>query len=90
GDSLAGTFSALGTMMALHARARTGRGQVVDTAIYEAVLALMESLLPEWEIARSRRERTGAVLPGVAPSNAYPTAEGADVIIGANRDTVFA
>lgn len=90
GDSLAGTFSALGTMMALHARSRTGRGQVVDTAIYEAVLALMESLLPEWEIAGLRRERTGAILPGVAPSNAYPTAEGADVIIGANRDTVFA
>lgn len=90
GDSLAGTFSALGTMMALHARSRTGRGQVVDTAIYEAVLALMESLLPEWEIAGSRRERTGAVLPGVAPSNAYPTADNADVIIGANRDTVFA
>ena len=90
GDSLAGTFSALGTMMALHARARTGRGQVVDTAIYEAVLALMESLLPEWEIAGSRRERTGAILPGTAPSNAYPTADGADVVVGANRDTVFA
>ncbi|TQM06289.1 CaiB/BaiF CoA transferase family protein [Pseudonocardia kunmingensis] len=90
GDSLAGTFSALGTMMALHARSRTGRGQVVDTAIYEAVLALMESLLPEWEIAGSRRERTGAILPGTAPSNAYPTADGADVVVGANRDTVFA
>ncbi|MFC7344398.1 CaiB/BaiF CoA transferase family protein [Saccharopolyspora griseoalba] len=90
GDSLAATFSALGAVMALHARQRTGRGQVVDTAIYEAVLAFMESLLPEWEIAGYRRERTGSVLPRIAPSNAYPTADGAEIIIGANRDTVFA
>lgn len=90
GDSLAGTFSALGAVMALHARQRTGRGQVVDTAIYEAVLALMESLIPEWEIAGFRRERSGSTLPGVAPSNSYPTADDAEIIIGANRDTVFA
>ncbi|MBQ0924559.1 CaiB/BaiF CoA transferase family protein [Saccharopolyspora endophytica] len=90
GDSLAATFSALGAVMALHARNRTGRGQVVDTAIYEAVLAFMESMLPEWEIAGYQRERTGSVLPRIAPSNAYPTADGAEIIIGANRDTVFA
>lgn len=90
GDSLAGTFSALGAVMALHARHRTGRGQVVDTAIYETVLAFMESLLPEWEIAGRRRERTGSILPKIAPSNAYPTADGAEILIGANRDTVFA
>ncbi|TDC92603.1 CoA transferase [Saccharopolyspora aridisoli] len=90
GDSLAATFSALGAVMALHARNRTGRGQVVDTAIYEAVLAFMESLLPEWEIAGYQRERSGSVLPRIAPSNAYPTADGAEIIIGANRDTVFA
>jgi formyl-CoA transferase len=89
GDSLAGTFAALGTVMALFARQSTGRGQVVDSAIYEAVLAMMESLLPEWEIGGMRRERTGAVLPGIAPSNVYPSAEGADVLIAANRDTVF-
>jgi formyl-CoA transferase len=89
GDSLAGTFAALGTVMALLARERSGRGQVVDSAIYEAVLALMESLVPEWEITQSRRERTGSVLPGVAPSNVYPTADGADILIAANRDTVF-
>ncbi|WP_406689464.1 CoA transferase [Saccharopolyspora sp. ID03-671] len=89
GDSLAATFSALGAVMALHARNRTGRGQVVDTAIYEAVLAFMESLIPEWEVAGYRRERTGSVLPRIAPSNAYPTADGAEIIIGANRDTVF-
>lgn len=89
GDSLAGTFSALGAVMAVHARERTGRGQVVDTAIYEAVLGFMESLIPEWELAGSRRERTGSVLPKIAPSNAYPTADGAEILIGANRDTVF-
>ncbi len=89
GDSLAGTFAALGTLVALHARQTTGRGQVVDSAIYEAVLALMESLLPEWELAGYERQRTGAILPNVAPSNVYPTADGLDVLIAANRDTVF-
>ena len=89
GDSLAGTFAALGAVMALFARQTTGSGQVVDSAIYEAVLAMMECLLPEWEIGGIRRERTGAVLPGLAPSNVYPSAEGAEVLIAANRDTVF-
>ncbi|MPZ63962.1 MAG: CoA transferase [Pseudonocardiaceae bacterium] len=89
GDSLAGTFAALGTVIALFARESTGRGQVVDSAIYEAVLAMMESLLPEWEIANTRRERSGAVLPGIAPSNVYPSADGAEVLIAANRNTVF-
>jgi len=88
GDELAGTFAALGTMIALHARRRTGRGQVVDAALYEAVLAMMESLLPEWEIAGYQRERTGAVLPNVAPSNVYPTKDGS-VLIAANQDSIF-
>ncbi|MEU8079644.1 CoA transferase [Catellatospora citrea] len=89
GDSLAATYAAYGTLAALHARERTGRGQVVDSAIYEAVLAMMESLLPEWAVAGYQRERTGAVLPNVAPSNAYPTADGTEVLIAANQDTVF-
>ncbi len=89
GDSLAGTFAALGTLIALHARERTGRGQVVDAAIYEAVLAFMESLLPEWELAGYQRERTGSVLPNVAPSNIYPTRDGELVLIAANQDSVF-
>ncbi|MFB7336189.1 CaiB/BaiF CoA transferase family protein [Streptomyces adustus] len=89
GDSLAGMFAALGTVMALYSREHTGRGQVVDSAIYEAVLALMEAVLPEWELTGSRRERTGSVLPGVAPSNVYPTRDGSAVLIAANRDTVF-
>lgn len=89
GDSLAATYAAYGTLAALHARERTGLGQVVDSAIYEAVLAMMESLLPEWAVAGYQRERTGAILPNVAPSNAYPTADGSDVLIAANQDTVF-
>ncbi|GAA2727402.1 CoA transferase [Actinocorallia aurantiaca] len=88
GDELAGTFAALGTLVALHARARTGKGQVVDSALYEAVFALMESLIPEWELAGYQRERTGSVLPNVAPSNVYPTSDG-PVLIAANQDTVF-
>ncbi|WP_254206456.1 CaiB/BaiF CoA transferase family protein [Nocardia alni] len=89
GDSLAGTFAALGAVMALLNRERTGRGQIVDSAIYEAVLALTESLIPEWELTGFRRERTGSILPGVAPSNVYQCADGAQVLIAANRDTVF-
>jgi succinyl-CoA---D-citramalate CoA-transferase len=89
GDALAATFAALGTLVALHARQRTGRGQVVDSAIYEAVLALMESLLPEWELAGYQRERTGSVLPNIAPSNVYPTSDGELILIAANQDSVF-
>lgn len=89
GDSLAATFAAMGAILALRARDASGRGQVVDSAIYEAVLALMESVLPEWELAGHQRQRTGSVLPGVTPSNVYPTADGEEVLIGANRDTVF-
>jgi formyl-CoA transferase len=89
GDSLAATFATLGTLVALHNRGRTGRGQVVDAAIYEAVLALMESLLPEWQVAGYQRERTGTTLPNVSPSNAYPTADGEMVLVAANQDSVF-
>ena len=89
GDSLAATFATLGTLVALHNRGRTGRGQVVDAAIYEAVLALMESLLPEWQVAGYQRERTGATLPNVSPSNVYPTADGEMVLVAANQDSVF-
>src|SRR5690606_2419027 len=74
--SLAAAFARIGTLVALHHRDRPGRGQVVDSAISEAVLALMESLVPEWQLAGYQRERTGSVLPNVAPSNVYPTADG--------------
>lgn len=89
GDELAAVFACIGTLVALHHRDRTGRGQVVDSAIYEAVLGMMESLIPEWQIAGYRRERTGSTLPGVAPSNIYPTASGAMVLVAANQDSVF-
>ncbi len=89
GDSLAATFATLGTLVALHQRERSGTGQVVDSAIYEAVLAMMESLVPEWSVAGYERERTGSVLPNVAPSNAYPTADGEMILVAANQDSVF-
>jgi succinyl-CoA---D-citramalate CoA-transferase len=89
GDALAATFATLGTLVALHARQSTGRGQVVDSAIYEAVLALMESLLPEWSLAGYQRERTGSVLPNIAPSNVYPTSDGELILIAANQNSVF-
>ena len=89
GDSLAGLHAALGTMMALHARHRSGRGQIVDAAIYESVLSVMENLITEYGLTGYVRERSGSVLPGIAPSNAYPTRDGALVVIGANQDTLF-
>lgn len=88
GDTMTGTFAALGAMMALRALDQTGRGQVVDAAIYESVLAFMESLIPEYALAGHTRERSGGILPKVAPSGVYPARDGL-VIIGANQDTVF-
>ncbi|HTZ09384.1 MAG TPA: CoA transferase [Acidimicrobiales bacterium] len=90
GDSLAAMFAVIGALAALHERARSGRGQEVDVALYEAVAALMESSLADAEVAGVVRGRSGGVLPGVAPSNAYPTADGAEVLIAANADGVFA
>ena len=89
GDSLSGLNAALGVMMALHARQRTGRGQVVDAAIYESVLSVMENLITEYDLTGYIRERSGAVLPGIAPSNVYPTLSGELILIGANQDTLF-
>ncbi|ALL11953.1 CaiB/BaiF CoA transferase family protein [Caulobacter henricii] len=89
GDSLSGLNAALGVMMALHSRDRTGRGQVVDAAIYESVLTVMENLITEYDLTGYVRERSGAVLPGIAPSNVYPTRSGELILIGANQDTLF-
>lgn len=90
GDSLAAVFGCMGCLMALHARERTGRGQIVDSAIYESVLAMMESLIPEYDLAHYIRERTGPILPNVAPSNVYPTLDGQMILIAANQDAMFA
>lgn len=88
GDSLAATFACIGALSALHYREQTGRGQMVDSAIYEAVLNMMESLITDYDKRGFIRERTGAILPNVAPSNVYPTKDGL-VLIAANQDTVF-
>jgi succinyl-CoA---D-citramalate CoA-transferase len=89
GDSLAATFATVGALTALHQRSRSGAGQQVDIGIYEGVLALMESMLPEYQFTGSIRERTGNILPNVAPSNIYPTADGGWIAIGANADAIF-
>ncbi len=99
GDALAGVFTALGVVMSLLERERSrgrngngdgnGRGQVVDVAIYEAVLTLMESLLPDYHVGNHTRGRSGSVLPNVAPSNLYETADGVMVLIAANADAPF-
>ncbi len=88
GDSLAATYGALGALSALHERERTGLGQIVDSALYEAVLQVMESLIPEYTVAGMTRERSGAFLPGIAPSNVYACRDG-DYLIGANQDGIF-
>jgi formyl-CoA transferase len=90
GDSLAAMHAVMGITMALHERARTGRGQVIDAALYESVLAVMENLVTEYDITGYVRERSGSVLPGIAPSNAYPCAGGELILIGGNGDTVYA
>ena len=89
GDSLAATFATIGALSALHHRDRTGQGQVVDSAIYEAVLGMMESLVTEYQQTGYVRERTGSILPNVAPSNLYPTSADKMILIAANQDTVF-
>lgn len=90
GDQLSGLFAAFGTVAALRQVERDGRGQVVDIALYEAVFALTESLLADYALTGHVRTRSGGTLPGVAPSNAYPTADGRMVVIAANADGIFA
>jgi len=89
GDSLAAVHACIGTLAALHHRERSGAGQVVDSAIYESVLSMMECLVTEFDQLGHVRERSGPILPRIAPSNVYPTRDGI-VMIGANQDTVFA
>lgn len=89
GDTLAATYGCMGALAALHQVRETGRGQVVDSALYEAVLQVTESLLPDYGASGHMRTRSGSILPGIAPSNAYPCSDG-DIVIGANQDKVFA
>ncbi len=89
GDSLAAMYGAMGALLALHSRHQTGRGQVVDVALYEAVFSLMESMLPEFAMTGFVRERSGASLPGIVPSNTYLCSDRQYVVIGANGDSIF-
>jgi crotonobetainyl-CoA:carnitine CoA-transferase CaiB-like acyl-CoA transferase len=88
GDTLAATYGCLGALAALHARESSGKGQVVDSALYEAVLQVMESVVPEYDWSGYIRERSGSFLPGIAPSNVYKCRDG-EYLIGANQDAVW-
>lgn len=90
GDSIAAMWGALGTLMALrHKEVNGGQGQVVDVALYEAVFAMMESLVPEFDVFGFVRERSGNIMPGITPSNTHTTRDGKHITIGANGDAIF-
>ena len=89
GDAVASLYGVIGALMALRQRDATGKGQIVDVALYEAVFSLMESMVPEFDYYDFVRERTGSTLPGIAPSNSYLTKDGKYVVIGANGDSIF-
>ena len=89
GDSLAALYAVIGALMALRARDLRGKGQVVDVALFEAVFSLLESTLPEYDVAGIIRERAGASLPGIAPSNTYRCLDGSYIVIGGNSDAIF-
>jgi formyl-CoA transferase len=90
GDSIAALYGAVGALVALHHRnVNRGSGQLVDLALYEAVFGVMESLVPEFDVLGFVRERAGNALPGIVPSNTYPTRDGKYVIIGANGNSIF-
>ena len=89
GDTLCATYGTMGVLAALHHRDKTGEGQVVDTALYESVLQVMEGLVPEYDHNGFIRERSGSILPGIAPSNVYSCKDG-PFMIGANKDEIFA
>lgn len=90
GDSLASLHGVIGALMALlRVKTGQGRGQVVDVSLVESVFNLMESLVPEYDLLGTVRERTGGALPGIAPSNTYPTRDGGYVVIAGNSDPIF-
>ena len=89
GDTLSALYGVIGALAALEHRRRTGRGQVVDVALYESVFSVMESMLPEFDAFGAVRERTGSILPGIAPTSAYRCSDGSYVLIAANGDSIF-
>lgn len=89
GDTLASLHGVIGILMALHDRGRTGKGQVIDVALYEAVFNCMESLLPEYSAFGAVRGPAGSAMPGIAPTNAYRCADGGYALIAGNGDSIF-
>jgi crotonobetainyl-CoA:carnitine CoA-transferase CaiB-like acyl-CoA transferase len=88
GDTMTATYGCMGVLAALHVRQRTGQGQVIDAALYESVLQVMEGLVPEYDRMGLIRERSGSVLKGIAPSNVYSCKDG-EFMIGANKDSLW-
>ena len=89
GDTIAALHGVIGALLALHAVKNGAGGQVIDVALYESVFNCMESLLPEYHAQGYVRERSGSALPGIAPSNLYPCADGAYVLIAGNADSLY-
>jgi formyl-CoA transferase len=89
GDTLASLHGVIGILIALQERQRSGLGQVIDVALFEAVFNCMESLLPEYSAFGAVREPAGSALPGIAPSNAYRCADGGYALIAGNGDSIF-
>jgi formyl-CoA transferase len=89
GDTLAALHGVIGILMALHERHRSGRGQVIDVALYEAVFNCMESLLPEYSAFGAVRGPAGSALPGIAPTNAYRCRDGGYALIAGNGDSIY-
>jgi formyl-CoA transferase len=89
GDTLASLHGVIGILTALHEREKSGQGQVIDVALYEAVFNCMESLLPEYSAFGAVREAAGSALPGIAPSNAYRCGDDGYVLIAGNGDSIF-
>ncbi|QRF61408.1 CaiB/BaiF CoA-transferase family protein [Variovorax paradoxus] len=89
GDTLAALHGVIGILMALQERQRSGRGQVIDVALYESVFNCMESLLPEYSAFGAVRGAAGSALPGIAPSNAYRCGDGGYALIAGNGDSIF-
>ena len=89
GDTLASLHGVIGILMALHERQRSGQGQVIDVALYEAVFNCMESLLPEYSAFGAVRGPAGSALPGIAPTNAYRCRDGGYALIAGNGDSIY-
>jgi formyl-CoA transferase len=90
GDTLASLYGTIGALLAMHhLKVQGGKGQFIDVALYESVFAIMESLVPEYQMYGHVRERSGAALPGISPSNTYPCRDGSYVVIAGNSDSIF-